>query len=85
MKSDEIEISVVNNTLTITGEKKEAAEEKGENYYHVRRRYGTFRRDIALPPGVDPDKVEATYRDGVLTVTVPKTEKAKAKRIEVKK
>jgi len=85
MKSDDIEISVVNNTLTISGEKKESAEEKSENYYHVERRYGTFRREIALPPGVDPDKVEAGYRDGVLTVTIPKTEKAKPKRIEIKK
>jgi HSP20 family protein len=84
MKSDDIEISVVNNVLTISGEKKESTEEKGESYCHMERRYGSFRRDISVPQGVDPDKVEANYRDGVLIITLPKTEKAKPKRIEVK-
>jgi HSP20 family protein len=85
VKGDDIDIAVLGNTLTISGEKTEADEDKGENYYHVERRYGSFRRDIPLPAGVDPDKVEANYRDGVLTVTLPKSEQAKPKRIEVKK
>jgi len=85
LKSEDIEISVSDNVLTISGEKKESTEEKGENFYHVERRYGTFHRDIALPAGVDADKVDAAYRDGVLTVKVPKTEKAKPRRVEIKK
>jgi HSP20 family protein len=84
LKSDEIDISVQNNVLTISGQKKESKEEKGEEYYHVERRFGSFRRDVTLPASVDADKVEASYRDGVLTITLPKTEQAKPKRIEVK-
>jgi len=84
MKHDDIELSVMNGTLTINGEKKESQEDKGEGYYHSERRYGTFRRDIALPASVDSEKVEATYKDGVLTVTLPKTEQAKAKHVSVK-
>ena len=85
MTGDDIEISVTNNVLSISGEKKELTEEKEENYYHVERRYGQFRRDVNLPTDVDAEKVEATYRDGVLTVKVPKSEKAKPRRIEIKK
>ncbi|MHC4715711.1 MAG: Hsp20/alpha crystallin family protein [Planctomycetota bacterium] len=80
----DIDISVVNNTLTLAGEKKEEAEEEGEHFWQAERRYGSFRRDVILPSGVDPDKVEAAYHDGVLTITLPKTEKAKARRIEIK-
>jgi len=84
VKSADVEVSVQNSTLTISGEKKEQTEDKGGGYYHSERRYGSFRRDIQLPAGVDEDKVEATCRDGVLTVTMPKSEEARAKRIEVK-
>ena len=84
MKSDEIDISVQGNTLTISGDKKESTEEKEENRYHIERRYGTFRRDILLPSGVDANKVEATYKDGILTVTLPKTEESKPQKITVK-
>ena len=84
LKPDDVEITVQGNTLTITGQKKEETEEKKDNYYHVERRYGSFRRDIPLPGGVDADKVEATCKDGVLTVTVPKTEEAKPKKVQVK-
>jgi len=85
MKTEDIEVSVHGNTLTISGEKKEQFEDKGETYYRSERRYGSFRRDIPLSAAVDTDKIEATCRDGVLTVTLPKSEKAKPKRIEVKK
>lgn len=84
MKSEDIDISVHDNLLTISGEKKESMEQKSENCYHVERRYGSFRREIALPSGIDADKVQASCHDGVLTVTVPKSEQAKPKRIEVK-
>jgi HSP20 family protein len=85
MKAQDIDISVQGNTLTITGERKDVREEKdGDNYYHCERRSGSFRRDITLPTTVEADKIEAQYRDGVLTVTMPKTEQAKPKRIAVK-
>lgn len=84
VESEDVEVSVHDGTLTIGGEKKEQSEDKGEGFYHSERRYGAFRRDIRLSVGVDADKVEATCRNGVLTVTLPKIEQAKAKRIEVK-
>lgn len=82
-KSEDIEVAIYGNTMTISGVKKEHAEEKKENYYHVESRYGSFRRDLILPTEVDTDKVSAQYKDGILTVTMPKAEKAKAKRIKV--
>jgi len=84
VKNEDVEVSVLDDTLTVSGEKKESQEDKGDGYYHSERRYGSFRRDIRLPASVDANKVEATYRDGVLTITLPKTEQAKAKRIPVK-
>jgi len=83
MQADDINISVQGNTLSITGEKKEQAEEQREGYYRSERRYGSFRRDMVLPGDVDADKVTAAYRDGILTVSLPKTEQAKAKTVKV--
>jgi len=80
----EIEISVVGDTLTLRGEKKDETEQKGRNYHRVERRYGAFTRSLTLPASVDPDKVEATARQGVLEIRLPKREEAKARRIEVK-
>jgi HSP20 family protein len=84
LKAEDIEISVEGNVLTISGEKKEAQEEKGENYYHCERRYGTFRRSVNLSQAVQVDQIKAEYHEGILTVTMPKSEQAKSKRIEVK-
>jgi HSP20 family protein len=84
MTADDINISVQGNTLSITGEKKEETEEKKEGYYHSERRFGSFRRDLMLPSDVDASKVDAAYREGVLTITLPKTEQAKAKTVKVK-
>lgn len=84
VKNDDIDISVQDGTLTIRGEKKEESEDKGEGYRYVERRYGSFQRQVALPTGVDPDKVEANYAEGVLTVTLGKDESAKPRRIAVK-
>ena len=83
LNPDDIEVSVHGNTLTLSGEKKESSEDKGDNYYHVERRYGRFHRDVLLPAEVDAEKVEANYKDGVLTITVPKTEEAKPKKIKI--
>jgi len=84
MKREDINIEVHGNTLTISGEKKEETEQKGASYYHSERRYGSFQRNIPLPSDVDPEKIEATHREGVLTVTVPKSEKSKARHIPIK-
>ena len=82
-KPDEIEISVHGNTMSISGEKKEKTEEKKKNYYHVESRYGSFRREMILPAEVNADKIQAKCQEGVLTITLPKAEKAKAKKIEI--
>ncbi len=80
----DIDISMVGDLLTIKGEKKAEKEEKGESYHIVERSYGSFSRGIRLPAPVDPDKIEATYKDGVLTITCPKKEEVKPKAIEIK-
>jgi HSP20 family protein len=79
----EFDISVTGNVLTISGEKREESEERKGNVYRAERRFGSFRRSITLPDSVDTEKVSADYDRGVLTVHLPKTEKAAAKRIPV--
>jgi len=81
MSKDDIEINVEDNQLILSGEKKQ--EQKDTNYYRVERSYGAFRRIFTLPARVDVSKVKATYQDGVLTVRVPKSEAAKARKIEI--
>lgn len=81
---EDVEISVAGNTLTISGEKSQEREDKKRNYHYVERQFGSFRRSVPLPAYVDPDKVEATFRNGVLTVTVAKRPDAKPRRIQVK-
>ena len=84
MKVDDIQIEVDDNVLTIKGERSFEEKVDEERYYRVERRYGSFQRSLALPQGVKPDDIQATYEDGVLEVTVPKAEAEKPKRIEVK-
>lgn len=81
-----IEVKLANGGLTIRGEKKEETEEKKKDYYVSERRYGSFERYFALPDGVNSDKIEATFKNGVLKVVLPKTEEAQkpAKTISVK-
>jgi len=75
----DIEVSVADDVLIIKGEKKEEKEERAKNYHLSERRYGTFQRTFQLPLGVDADKIEANFREGVLTVTLPKTPEAQKK------
>ena len=82
--AEDIDISVYGNTLTISGEKKLKEEKKEKGYYHVESTYGTFRRELTLPTDVDSEKVEATCKDGVLSITMPKAAKAKAIKVQVK-
>lgn len=81
-----IEVNLANGGLTIKGEKKEEKEETKKDYYVSERRYGSFERYFGLPDGVDADKIEATFKNGVLKVVLPKTAEAQqpAKKIEVK-
>ncbi len=81
---DDVKITLQDNILTIRGEKKEEKESKDSNYHRLERSYGSFQRSFTLPTSVRQDKVEAEYRDGVLTITLPKAEEAKRKQIEVK-
>ncbi len=81
---DDVKVTLHDNILTIRGEKKEERESKDSNYHRLERSYGSFQRSFTLPTSVRQDKVEAEFRDGVLTITMPKAEEAKRKQIEVK-
>ena len=83
-KADDIEISVHGNVLTISGEKKLSEEKKEKGYYHVESTYGSFRRELTLPTDVDQSKIDATCKNGVLSVILPKVEKAKAIKVKIK-
>jgi len=84
MKPEEFNVELKDGQLWITGERKHEAEEKGKTYHRIERAYGQFRRVIPLDPNVDPDKVTAEYKDGVLRIEVPKSEAAQPKKITVK-
>jgi HSP20 family protein len=86
MTDKDIEVKVSGDMLTIKGEKREEKQEKGKHFHFSERRYGSFLRSFTLPDTVDRDKVEASFKDGVLTVILPKTAEAvkQQKKIEVK-
>lgn len=83
MHKEDIEISLHDGALTISGERKRESNSNGAKAERTERYVGTFRRSIALPTRVDAGKVSATYRDGILTVTLPKAEEVKPKQIQV--
>ena len=83
MDPKEFDISLKEGTLTIKGEKKQERVEGEENYHLVERRYGAFTRSILLPQEVESDKISASYKNGVLTVTLPKSEGAKKREIKI--
>jgi len=84
VKPDDIDITISGNTLSISGETKEEEEVTEENYIRRERRHGSFSRSVVLPEGVDPDKAEATFDDGILTLTIPKVPEAKPEVIKIK-
>jgi HSP20 family protein len=84
MKKEDMKINVHDDVLTITGERKYEKEEKGRKYHRVERAYGSFMRRFTLPEDADGARITAEYKDGMLKVHVPKSEKPKAKAIEVK-
>ena len=83
---DDVSVEIDNRLLTIKGEKREEKEEKKKDYYLSERRYGAFERRFPIPDGVEADKIEATFKKGLLTVTLPKTAAAQAaeKKIAIK-
>jgi HSP20 family protein len=83
-KPEEVDISITGDTLTIKGEHKEEQEVKDENYLYKERSYGIFSRSVLTPVKVKSDKAEAVFKDGVLTLTLPKAEEIKPKQIKVK-
>lgn len=84
LKAEEINIEVTGNSIRISGEHKEEKEEKGRTFHRIERRSGSFARAMTLPVSVKEDKVTAECKDGVLTITLPKTETAKTHRVTVK-
>ena len=84
VKKEDIKLTVDEDVLTITGERKYEKEEKGKKYHRVERAYGSFMRSFTLPEDADGSKVSADCKDGLLKVHLPKSERAKPKSIEVK-
>lgn len=84
VRKDDMDIRIENGVLTLHGERKQETEVKEESAHRMERVYGAFTRSFSLPTTVDASKVTATYKDGVLEVTVPKIETAKPKQVEIK-
>jgi HSP20 family protein len=83
VSKDDVSIEVHQNTLTLRGQRQHEAEVKDEHYHRVERAYGTFQRSFVLPTMVDQEKVQATFKDGVLELHLPKLESAKPRRIAI--
>ena len=81
---ENVKISYTNGQLSITGDRKQEKESKDKNYYRVERTYGKFYRSFSLPQEIKEDEIEAKFKDGQLTITVPKAEKVKPKEIAIK-
>ena len=84
VKKEDVKVTVEDGVLTIQGERKHEKEEKGTKIHRIERSYGTFVRTFSLPDVIDEDKVKADFKDGVLNLHLPKSEKAKPKTIDVK-
>jgi HSP20 family protein len=84
MRPEDINVTVEDGMLTISGERRSEEEKGDRNYHRIERRYGVFRRAISLPRDVDANRMQASYDNGVLRLEVPKSEGSQAKRIEVK-
>lgn len=84
VNKEDVKITMQDNILTIRGEKKQEKETKNSQFHRIERSYGAFQRSFTLPMKVKQDKIDASYKDGILTISLPKAEEAKAKQIEVK-
>jgi HSP20 family protein len=83
LKRDEVQLEIRDNALWLSGERRQEQEQREEGYYRMERSYGSFCRAVPLPEGVDVDKAQASFRDGVLEVTVPVPPGREARRIEI--
>jgi HSP20 family protein len=83
LTEDDVNIEVEDNVLTVSGERKAEHEDKREGYVRVERSYGSFRRSLTLPEGVDPESVSASFDKGVLEVRIPKPEERKPRRVAI--
>jgi HSP20 family protein len=83
VEAEDIDVNLVGDVLTIKGERKREYEEKEENFHKIERSYGSFYRSLRLPSEVDGDRIKASYKKGVLRISLPKTKKATAKKIEI--
>ena len=83
IKAEDVSVEVHEGQVTISGKRESEKEETGKTFHRVERQYGEFRRSVALPMPVDEQKITASYKDGVLTVVLPKSEKVKPTRIQV--
>ncbi|HYA13460.1 MAG TPA: Hsp20/alpha crystallin family protein [Syntrophales bacterium] len=84
IKKEDLEVTLTDDAITISGEKKKEEEIKKKDYYKWERSYGSFYRTLSLPAEVQADKVKSTFKDGVLEIRMPKSEKAKSKEVKVK-
>jgi len=84
VKKEDVKLSMLDDVLTLTGERKFEEETKKENYVRVERGYGSFTRSFTLPPSVDAQKISAEFKDGLLEIKLPKLEQAKPKEVEIK-
>lgn len=84
IRKEDVKIGIDNRVLTFQGERKQEKEEKGRKYHRVERSYGSFLRSFTLPGEVDETKIRAEFKDGILNLHLPKSEKSKTKLIEVK-
>jgi HSP20 family protein len=84
VNKNDVKITTQDNILTIRGEKKEEKETKESNFHRVERSYGSFQRSFPLPGSIKNDKIEASYKDGILEILLPKAEESKTRTIEVK-
>jgi HSP20 family protein len=84
VKKEDVKIAVQDEVLTVSGERTQEKEEKGKKFHRIERAYGSFSRSFTLPEDADASKITADFKNGVLTVHLPKSERAKPKSIEVK-
>ncbi len=83
LDESQVDVSFEDDMLTVKGEKREEEEQKDKNYYRMERRYGSFRRSLRLPDMADPEKAQATFKNGVLRIQIPKKEESQIKRKKI--
>src|SRR5918996_1704561 len=85
MTEDDVDIEIKDNVLTVSGERKSEHDERGEGFHRVERAFGSFSRSLTLPQGIEPDRIEAKFENGVLEVQIPKPAEAKPTRVQIGK